>query len=81
MRVQLRLFAVAKQMAGRDSIELELPEGATIAELRRELGARVPELSGLTPQMMFAVDAEYADDDRTIDPDADLACIPPVSGG
>lgn len=81
MKIQLRLFAVAKQMAGRDSIELELPEGATIAELRHELGDRVPELSGLTAQMMFAIDAEYAADDDTIGPGADLACIPPVSGG
>ncbi len=30
---------------------------------------------------MIAVDQEYAPDDRPIPPGADLAAIPPVSGG
>ena len=33
------------------------------------------------PQMMFAVDTRYADDATPIPPNADVACIPPVSGG
>jgi molybdopterin converting factor small subunit len=30
---------------------------------------------------MFAIDAEYAIDATTIGPAAEVACIPPVSGG
>ena len=81
MKVRVRLFAMAKQVAGRDSVELDLPEGATIAQLREQLGARVPQLSGIVAQMMFAVDVQYANDQTRIPPGADVACIPPVSGG
>ena len=81
MNVRVRLFAVAKQIAGSDSIELELPDGASIADLRRQLGSRVPRLSGFVGQMMFAIGTQYADDGTTIPPNADVACIPPVSGG
>ena len=81
MKVRVRLFAVAKQVAGRDSVELDLPEGATIAQLREQLGLRVPPLSGIVAQMMFAVDVQYANDQTRIPPGADVACIPPVSGG
>jgi len=81
VNVRVRLFAVAKQAAGRDCVHLELPENATIAELRTRLAVQIPQLSGLLGRMMFAVDAEYAHDDAVIPPGADVACIPPVSGG
>jgi molybdopterin converting factor small subunit len=81
MRIRVRLFAVAKQAAGRDAVDVDLPEGATIEDLRRQLGSRIPQLSGLVAQMTFAVNARYADDGTAIPPDAEVACIPPVSGG
>ncbi len=81
MKVRVRLFAVARQAAGRDSIELELPEGATIGELRSQLAAQMSALGGLWGQMLFALGTRYADDDSVISPGADVACIPPVSGG
>jgi len=81
VKVRVRLFAVAKQVAGRESVEIDLPEGASIAQLRDQLGARVPPLAGIVGQMMFAVDVQYANDQTPIPPGADVACIPPVSGG
>ena len=81
MNVQIKLFAAARDLAGRDAIELSLPAGATVAVLRRELVARVPELAGLAPHVMFAINQEYAADATTIPADAEVACIPPVSGG
>lgn len=81
MNVRVQLFAVARQLAGRDAIELVLPEGATISQLRQSLAAQVPQLASVLPHVMFAVDSEYADDHRTISPGAAVACIPPVSGG
>ena len=81
MKIRVKLFAVAREAAGHDSLELDLPEGATVGQLRNQLGSQVPQLSALLPQMMFAVDTRYADDAAPIPPDADVACIPPVSGG
>lgn len=81
MNVSVRLFAVAKQLAGRERIDLELRDGATLAELRRRLAEEAPALSGVLGQMMFTVGTEYVDDGATVPPDADIACIPPVSGG
>ncbi len=81
MNVHVRLFAAARQAAGQDRLQLELPEGATVGDLRRQLSGRMPELSELIRRAMFAVDTEYAPDDRTLPRDAEVACIPPVSGG
>lgn len=81
MRVELRLFAVARQRTGLASIGLDLPDGATVADLRRALIAARPDLAPLVPSLLFAVDSEYADDDHPIPPGSELAAIPPVSGG
>ena len=81
MKVQVRLFAAARQVAGRDSVGVELPDGATVAQLRRHLQLQLPHLSVLLRQATFAVDAEYSPDTSKIPPHAEIACIPPVSGG
>lgn len=81
MNVRVQLFALARQLAGRESVEMSLPAGATIGQLRRELTIQVPELGPLARQLMFAVNADYAGDEAEIPPQADVAAIPPVSGG
>lgn len=81
MKVRVRLFAMARQAAGREWIELETAEGATIGQLRGQLGAQVPQLSGLLGHMMFALGTRYAADETVIPRGAEVACIPPVSGG
>ena len=81
MKVRVRLFAAARQAAGCDVVELELPAQTTIAELRRRLQQDRPELSAVTEAALFAVNAEYAGETLEIPPGAEVACIPPVSGG
>ncbi len=81
MRVPVRLFAVAKQLAGCGRVEIDLPEGATIGLLRQRLLEQHPQLANLSRTMMFAIGTEYADDAAVIPAHSDVACIPPVSGG
>ncbi len=81
MKVHVRLFALAKQRAGRSEVMVELPEPATVADLKRSLAQTIPELAPLASSMMIAVDSEYAGDDQVVAPGAEIAVIPPVSGG
>ena len=81
MNVRIRLFAVAKELAGRGSISLELPEGGTVGQLRARLADEVPALAHVLPRVLFAVGSDYARDEDVIPADSEVACIPPVSGG
>jgi molybdopterin converting factor subunit 1 len=81
MKLKVRLFAAAKEWAKASAIELDVPGGATAADVRFALVVRVPQLAQFGPQLRLAINAEYADDATAISPDADVACIPPVSGG
>jgi molybdopterin converting factor small subunit len=81
VRVTVRLFALARQRAGRPEVVVDVAEPATVAALKEALAA-LPELAPLVPLMMIAIDADYAGDDRRpIPPGAEVAAIPPVSGG
>jgi molybdopterin synthase catalytic subunit len=82
MRVRVRLFAILRERAGRDSVDLALPEGATVADaleaLRTERG--LEELLPALPVRM-AVNRDYASADTQLSQDDELALVPPVSGG
>jgi molybdenum cofactor cytidylyltransferase len=82
VRVTVRLFAMARQQTGRAAVDLDVPEPATVAALKRALAAAFPELARLVPQLMIAINADYVpDEERLIPPGAEVAAIPPVSGG
>jgi molybdopterin converting factor subunit 1 len=81
MRLHIRLFARARELAGTDMLTLEVPAGIIVAELRQRLVAACPALAGLLPRCAVAVNDELADEDRTVPPEADVALLPPVSGG
>ena len=81
MRAEVRLFAVARQRAGQPMLALEVSEPATVALLKRALAEACPALAPLVPSLLIAVDSEYAAADAPIPPGAEVAAIPPVSGG
>lgn len=68
-------------MAGVASIHLNLPDGATVADLRRALILHRPEMAALVARSRIAVNQEFADDSAVVPEGAEVALIPPVSGG
>ena len=81
MELTVRLFALAKERAGRPELRIELAAPATVADLRAALCSQWPELGPLWSRALIAIDEEYATDDATITPGSPIAVIPPVSGG
>ena len=81
MKVSVKLFALARDLVGREAVEIELDEPATVERLRRRLASEYPPLGSLVEQATFAINAEYATGTTKIPEQAEVACIPPVSGG
>jgi molybdopterin converting factor subunit 1 len=81
MKIDIRLFARAKDLAGTDRISLDLPEQATVGDLRKLLAETVPALVGLLAHSALAVDNDLAGDDRILKSTSEVALLPPVSGG
>ncbi len=81
MKIEVRLFAIARELCGHDALELELPAGSTVAQLRSELGRREPTLASHLPHFIFSRNEEYASEEIPLADGDRVACIPPVSGG
>jgi len=81
MMLRIKLFAVAKQRVGRDCVEVEAPTGATVRQLRGAMVEQFPMLADVMGHVRLAVNSEYAADGMTIPVGAEVAVIPPVSGG
>jgi molybdopterin converting factor small subunit len=81
MTFRVRLFARARDLAEAEVVTVELPPGATVADLRARLGQACPALGPLLPRSAVAVDEEFAEDSVAIPAGAEVALLPPVSGG
>jgi molybdopterin converting factor small subunit len=79
--IRVLLFALARQLAGAEFVDVDLSERPTVGELRRRLAEACAPLAELSPHVLFSVNAEYAADSAPIPAEAEVACIPPVSGG
>jgi molybdopterin synthase catalytic subunit len=81
VRVSARLFAIQRELAGTQRVDLSLGDGATIEDAWGALVSRFPVLGPGRQSVRFARNGEYADPaDVLVDGD-EVACIPPVSGG
>jgi molybdopterin synthase catalytic subunit len=81
VKLEVRLFAVLRERLGGNSVSVHAPADCTAGELRELLKQRFPNAGELIARSALAVNAEYADDNQLVPASADLALIPPVSGG
>lgn len=81
MMVTIRMFARARDLAGGDAVTVEVSEPVTVAAVRKHVAAQVPALAGLLARSVFAVNGEFAGDEQPISAGAEVALLPPVSGG
>ncbi|HET7340990.1 MAG TPA: MoaD/ThiS family protein [Methylomirabilota bacterium] len=82
MHVRVHLFARYREAAGREQVDLELPEGDdTVEAAWSAVVARHPELAPYRPFTLFAVGHDYVEADHRLKPGDELLLFPPVSGG
>jgi molybdopterin converting factor subunit 1 len=81
MRIDVHLFARARDVVGASQIAVELPAHATVADLRRRLAELHPGLARLLEHSAIAVNKDFADAAVPIPAGAEVALLPPVSGG
>jgi sulfur-carrier protein len=81
MTIRVRLFARARDLAAADEVAVELPAGATVAELRTRLGKACPALRSLLARSAIAINEEFVEEKAPVPERATAALLPPVSGG
>lgn len=77
----MSLFARYREAVGRDRLEVEVPDGATVEQVWAAVSAAHPVLARYRPHTLFAIGNEYVPAERPVRAGEELACFPPVSGG
>ena len=81
MKVAVRLFARYREAAGRDHVELDLPEGGTVESAWEAVVSRFPVLQPYRPFTLFALGTDYVTPTHPLRAGDELCFFPPVSGG
>jgi molybdopterin converting factor subunit 1 len=79
MRLTVQYFALLREQAGRSQETVET-SAATPAALYAELNQRYP-FTLAREQLKVAVNSEFSDWSRNLDPNDSVVFIPPVAGG
>jgi molybdopterin synthase catalytic subunit len=81
MQVRVLFFGILKDLAGRSSDSLELPEGSLVRELLSHYSSQMPRLQPSLASIALAVNHEYAGLETALKSGDEVALLPPVSGG
>jgi MoaE-MoaD fusion protein len=81
MNIRLLAFASAGDALGASEMDLEMPEGSRVADLRARLDRDHPKIAPLWPRLAVAVDGRVAPPETPLTDGAEVALLPPVSGG
>ncbi len=77
MNVNVRVFAHLRERLGFSERTLELPAGATVDDVWKQLTGE----EAVPSHVLCAVNLEYTTPDRPLDDGEELAFFPPVTGG
>ncbi len=81
MKIRLLAFATAADALGTGETDLEMPDGSRISDLRARLDRDHPGMVPLWPRLAVALDGRIVPPDTPLEDGAEVALLPPVSGG
>jgi molybdopterin synthase catalytic subunit len=81
MQVKVLFFGVLKDLAGRSSDLLTLPDGATVGNMLEHYETKLAPLNGKLSSIAVSVNQEYAGPEAKLHSGDEVALLPPVSGG
>ena len=81
MQVRVLFFGVLKDLAGRSSDLLSLPDHASAADVLSHYEQRLSAIKGSLSSIAISVNQEYAQPEMKLHPGDEVALLPPVSGG
>jgi molybdopterin converting factor small subunit len=81
VKTQVQFFSRLKDIARTSELEIELKENATIEDLLGQLYARIPALRDWDSSILVGAGVEFVGRDHVLQPNEQIAIMPPVQGG
>jgi len=81
MKLEVLFFGVLKDVLGRSSDTVDLPEGVRVREVLLYYARESPRFEAMVPSLAISVNREYSGADRALREGDEVGLLPPVSGG
>jgi molybdopterin converting factor subunit 1 len=81
MQIRVLFFGMLKDLTGRSTDSLELPEHATLQDLLAHYQQHIPRLNQIAASLAMSINQEYAPLNSRLKSGDEVALLPPVSGG
>jgi MoaE-MoaD fusion protein len=81
VRVRILFFGRLKELTGKATDAVDIPENASIRDVLLHYETHVPELRKFLPSLAVAVNQQYAGPETKLNAGDEVALLPPVSGG
>jgi molybdopterin synthase catalytic subunit/molybdopterin converting factor small subunit len=81
MQVRVLFFGVLKDLVGKASDSISLPENATLGDVLTHYEEAIPQMKETAASLAMSVNQEYAGPGTRLRPGDEVALLPPVSGG
>ena len=81
LRVKVLFFGRVRELTGLSEEAVDIPEGATLADLFDQYQKRFPSLAGFRPSLVASRNQEFSPWETPLSSGDDIAFLPPVSGG
>ena len=81
MQIAVQYFSQLRELAGCSEETIELPNEGTVAELLAQLYQAHPGLEKWDRNILVGVELEFVERDHALQPNEQVAIMPPVQGG
>ena len=81
MKVHVQFFSRLRDLAGKSTMDLDVPEGTRVADVLEMLFSRTPALREWDKSILVAADVEFVGRDYVLKPNDEISVMPPVQGG
>ena len=81
MQLTTQFFSQLREIVGHGELSVELPEGATVGDLLAQLYRRFPGLEKWDANLLVGVGVDFVDRKQVLQPNDQVALMPPVQGG
>ena len=81
MEIRVLFFGILKDLVGRSTDMVDLPEGTRVEDVLSHYARLTPRIEAILPSLACSVNEEYASANRELAAGDEVALLPPVSGG
>ncbi len=81
MKVHVQFFSRLRDLVGASELDLEIPEGATAANLLETVYSKTPGLRDWDKSILVAAGLDFVERSYALKPGDQISVMPPVQGG